>query len=151
MKFLPSLLLTILLLSSCATEKVNLSPISANFTGTSSSKLSADTFENAGNNVEFIKYSSSLTNICNTFPKFKNQEVNKEISRLKFNISEYIYAVKEHNKVGKEKAFYNYEKSYKKIQRLRSGLTEDEQNLLNRFMVNIKTNITLLESLKSTP
>lgn len=150
MKFLLSLLLSALLLSSCATEKVNLSPISANFSN-NSSRLSADTFENTGNNVEFIKYSSDLTNICSTFPKFGNQDVNKEISRLKFNISEYIFAVKEHNKVGKEKAFYNYEKSYKKIQRLRSELNKDEQILLNRFMVNIKTNITLLESLKSTP
>ena len=56
MKFLLSLLLSALLLSSCATEKVNLSPISANFSN-NSSRLSADTFENTGNNVEFIKYS----------------------------------------------------------------------------------------------
>lgn len=104
-----------------------------------------------GTNVELIKYTAELTNTTSSFPKFSDEDVNKEISRLKFNVSEYVYAVKEFNRTGKEKAFYNYENSYKKIQRLRNRLSPDEQNILNRFMVNIKTNITLVESLKSTP
>lgn len=58
--------------------------------------------------------------------------------------------MKEHNTVGKEKALYNYEKSYKKIQKLKNNLNEDEQEILNRFLVNIKTNVTLIESLKDT-
>ena len=77
--------------------------------------------------------------------------MNEEVLALKFTISEYLYAVKEHNMIGKEKSFFNYEKSYKKLQKLKNKLNPEEQDILNRFLVKIKTNISLIESLKDTP
>ena len=140
-----------LLLVSCSVEKVSVSPATALL-----SEVSYDTFTNAADDIEtkieFINYSSELNNAFqNSLISFSKKEVNEEVSALKFTISEYLYAVKEHNTIGKEKSFFNYEKSYKKLQKLKNKLNPEEQDTLNRFLVKIKTNITLIESLKDTP
>ena len=140
-----------LLLVSCSVEKVSVSPATALL-----SEVSYDTFTDAADDIEtkieFINYSSEINNAFqNSLISFSKKEVNEEVSALKFTISEYLYAVKEHNMVGKEKSFFNYEKSYKKLQKLKNKLSPEEQDTLNRFLVKIKTNITLIESLKDTP
>ena len=140
-----------LLLVSCSVEKVSVSPATALL-----SEVSYDTFTNAADDIEtkieFINYSSEINNAFqNSLISFSKKEVNEEVSALKFTISEYLYAVKEHNTIGKEKSFFNYEKSYKKLQKLKNKLNPEEQDTLNRFLVKIKTNITLIESLKDTP
>ena len=140
-----------LLLVSCGIEKVSVSPATALL-----SEVSYDTFADAANGIEtkieFINYSSEINNAFqNSLISFSKKEVNEEVSALKFTISEYLYAVKEHNTIGKEKSFFNYEKSYKKLQKLKNKLNPEEQDTLNRFLVKIKTNITLIESLKDTP
>ena len=98
-----------------------------------------------------MKYSAEITNSFAKNKVYSNDDVNKQIATLKFHITEYLYAVKEYNTVGKEKALYNYEKSYKKLQKQKNKLPEYEQEVLNRFLVNIKTNVSLIESLKNTP
>ena len=140
-----------LLLVSCSVEKVSVSPAT-----TLLSEVSYDTFADAADGIEtkieFINYSSEINNAFqNSLISFSKKEVNEEVSALKFTISEYLYAVKEHNTIGKEKSFFNYEKSYKKLQKLKNKLNPEEQDTLNRFLVKIKTNITLIESLKDTP
>ena len=135
--------------SACATEKNNLSPTTA-LIANISEKTPEDVVKNISDNLDLIKYSSDITNAFSSCSSFLQKPVNEEFSNLKFYITEYLYAVKEHNTMGKEKALYNYEKSYKKIQKLKNNLNEDEQEILNRFLVNIKTNITLIESLKDT-
>jgi hypothetical protein len=140
-----------LLLVSCSVEKVSVSPAT-----TLLSEVSYDTFADAADGIEtkieFINYSSEINNAFqNSLISFSKKEVNEEVSALKFTISEYLYAVKEHNMVGKEKSFFNYEKSYKKLQKLKNKLNPEEQDTLNRFLVKIKTNISLIESLKDTP
>ena len=139
-----------LLLVSCSVEKVSVSPAT-----TLLSEVSYDTFGDAADDIEskieFINYSSEINNAFqNSLISFSKKEVNEEVSALKFTISEYLYAVKEHNMVGKEKSFFNYEKSYKKLQKLKNKLNPEEQDILNRFLVKIKTNISLIESLKDT-
>lgn len=139
-----------LLLVSCSVEKVSVSPAT-----TLLSEVSYDTFADAADGIEtkieFINYSSEINNAFqNSLISFSKKEVNEEVSALKFTISEYLYAVKEHNMVGKEKSFFNYEKSYKKLQKLKNKLNPEEQDILNRFLVKIKTNISLIESLKDT-
>ena len=139
-----------LLLVSCSVEKVSVSPAT-----TLLSEVSYDTFADAADGIEtkieFINYSSEINNAFqNSLISFSKKEVNEEVSALKFTISEYLYAVKEHNTIGKEKSFFNYEKSYKKLQKLKNKLNPEEQDILNRFLVKIKTNISLIESLKDT-
>ena len=140
-----------LLLVSCSVEKVSVSPATALL-----SEVSYDTFADAADGIEtkieFINYSSEINNAFqNSLISFSKKEVNEEVSALKFTISEYLYAVKEHNTIGKEKSFFDYEKSYKKLQKLKNKLNPEEQDILNRFLVKIKTNISLIESLKDTP
>ena len=139
-----------LLLVSCSVEKVSVSPATALL-----SEVSYDTFTDAADDIEtkieFINYSSEINNAFqNSLISFSKKEVNEEVLALKFTISEYLYAVKEHNMIGKEKSFFNYEKSYKKLQKLKNKLNPEEQDILNRFLVKIKTNISLIESLKDT-
>lgn len=135
-----------LALMSCSAEKVNLSPTTTllNANEVSTKSLSKD----INNNVDFIKYSSEITNTLSLRNDFANKEVNKTFADLKFNIAEYIYAIREHNTVGKERAYYNYENSYKKIQKQKSKLTPENQEILNRILVNVKTNLNLISSLE---
>lgn len=134
---------------SCSVEKVNLSPTTPLLT---TQNVSAKSFsKDINDNIDFIKYSSEITNTLSLYDDFSNKEVNKTFSDLKFNITEYLYAIREHNTVGREKAFYNYEMSYKKIQKQKTRLSDDNQEILNRILVNIKTNLNLIESLTSTP
>lgn len=134
------------LMMSCSVEKVNLSPTTSALSDTkniSPQRLSKD----INHNIDFIKYSSEITNTLSLRNDFSNKEVNKTFADLKFNITEYIYAIREHNTVGKEKAYYNYENSYKKIQKQKSKLTPENQEILNRILVNVKTNLNLISSL----
>lgn len=137
-----------LALVSCSVEKINLSPTTSllNAKDISAKNLSKD----INNNVDFIKYSSEITNTLALQNDFSNKEVNKTFSDLKFNITEYLYAIREHNTVGREKAFYNYETTYKKIQKQKSKLSPENQEILNRILVNVKTNLNLIESLNTT-
>ena len=140
-----------LLLVSCSVEKVSVSPAKALLSEVSYDRF-ADAADDIETKIEFINYSSEINNAFqNSLISFSKKEVNEEVSALKFTISEYLYAIKEHNTIGKEKSFFNYEKSYKKLQKLKNKLNPEEQDILNRFLVKIKTNITLIESLKDTP
>ena len=51
-----------------------------------------------------------------------------------------------YNMNGLNNAQRNFEKSYKNLQNLRKFLNQDEDQVLNRYLVRIKTNMTFLES-----
>lgn len=141
-------LVSCILAVSCSVEKVNLSPTSNFLSNAMDKKTLSRVPENMETKADFIKYSSEITNCFHTISTFSDKNTNQEVDALKYNISEYIYAIKEHNTLGKEKAFYRYETSYKKIQKLKKKLPSDEQEILNRFLVKIKTNVYLIKSLK---
>lgn len=139
-----------LLLSFCATEKSNVSPV-VSLMGNVSQSSSENLITNINNKTNFIKYSSDITNTLNSCSAFSNKKVNDEFLVLKFNIYEYIHSVREYNKVGEEKAFYGYEKSYKRLQKLKHKLSDEELQILDRTLIKIKTDITLIKSIKNTP
>ena len=135
---------------SCATERPSASP-TRNLLSNITEKTPNHISRSISNDLNLMKYSVEITNSFAKNKVYSNDDVNKQIATLKFHITEYLYAVKEYNTVGKEKALYNYEKSYKKLQKQKNKLPEYEQEVLNRFLVNIKTNVSLIESLKNTP
>lgn len=98
---------------------------------------------------EAIVYASSISNLVATFPKFRNDAVNKEVSSLKSSLSDYLGAVREFNQFSKHQSLEDFEKYYKKIQKLRKFMVKDDDEVLNRYMVKIKTNINLLEASQS--
>ncbi|MCG2792449.1 MAG: hypothetical protein L6262_02725 [Weeksellaceae bacterium] len=98
---------------------------------------------------EAIVYASSISNLVATFPLFSNGAVNKEVSYLKNSLSDYLGAVRDFNQNSKHKSLQDFEKYYKNIQKLRKFLNADDDELLNRYMVKIKTNINLLEASQS--
>lgn len=98
---------------------------------------------------EAIVYASSISNLIATFPKFRNDAVNREVSSLKVSLSDYLSAVRDFNQSTKYKSLENFEKYYKKIQKLRKFMVQDDEEVLNRYMVKIKTNINLLEASQS--
>ena len=130
--------LLLLLTLSCSAEKINLSPV-----GISSGQNNVYSYSERKN---IIVYSSEITNLLTSFPKFRNDSVNAEITKLKYHIKDYIGAMEAYNVNGLNIAQRNFEKSYKKLQNLRKFLNEDEDQILNRYLVRIKTNMTFLES-----
>lgn len=144
MKRYLSLLFFTILLTSCTVERVNLSPLSSNFAGYTSTN---DIIKDTSKSVEIISYASELTNLVSAFPVFNNTKVDAEVYKLKQNITDYIYAVKKDSAVEKSNAYKDFTDSYKNIQKLKSDLSSEELELLNRYLVKIKTNISLIDSI----
>ena len=130
-------------LASCNTEKVNLSPVSD--LGNSSAYQTTSFTERA----DQINYASEITNLISTLPKFRNDAVNAEASTLKLHLKDYINGLEDYNVRGKKKALANYQKSYQKLQKLKNYLNLDEAEVLNRYLVRIKTSVTILENQQS--
>ncbi|SEW38986.1 hypothetical protein SAMN05421841_2533 [Chryseobacterium wanjuense] len=132
--------------SSCATEKPNFSPLSTSFY---SETKGSDSDRGAKNNIEInVKdnvNASEISNLIATFPQFKNTALNDEITSLKYSLQNYLYAIDANNASGKNRAIKNFEKSYKKIQKLRENLNKDDNEVLNRYLVRLKTNISAIE------
>lgn len=95
---------------------------------------------------EAIVYASSISNLISTFPKFRNDAVNREVSFLKNSLTEYLTSVRDFNASSKSKSLSDFEKYYKKIQKLRKFMIKEDDEVLNRYMVKIKTNMNLLEA-----
>ncbi|MDR2237255.1 MAG: hypothetical protein LBE92_14125 [Chryseobacterium sp.] len=141
----------LIIITSCATEKLNLSPLSNNFysetKGSDSDRGSKKSFDiNIKENVN----ASEISNLISTFPKFKNEKLNEEITSLKYSLQNYLYAIDANNINGKNRAIKSFEKSYRKIQKLRQNIEKDDNEVLNRYLVRLKTNISVIEdSLKN--
>lgn len=136
----------LLIITSCATEKLNLSPLSNNFysetKGSDSDRGAKKGFDiNIKENVN----ASEISNLISTFPKFKNNNLNDEVTSLKYSLQNYLYAIDANNSAGKNRAVKSFEKSYKKIQKLRQQLGKDDDEVLNRYLVRLKTNISVIE------
>lgn len=134
----------LLTIASCATEKPNFSPLSTSFyseTKTSDSEKGKSIDINIKGNVN----ASEISNLIATFPQFKNTALNNEITKLKYSLQNYLYAIDAGNVNGKNKAIKDFEKSYKKVQKLRPNLTNDDDEILNRYLVRLKTNVSAIE------
>lgn len=138
-----SLLLLLLLMQSCAVERVNLSPLSDSFSTYSTSSFISST----GKSLSTVGYTSELTNTLSQFPLFGNEKLNREIGGMKQHVSDYVYAVKKDQSSEKTKAYKNFSVSYKKIQHLKEELSIEDTELLNRYLVKIKTNISLIDAI----
>lgn len=130
--------LILLLAVSCSAEKINLSPIGA--------MSNSSEIHSYGDRKNLIVYSSEISNLITSFPKFKNDAVNDEVGKLKYHLKDYIGAMEAYNMNGLNTAQRNFEKSYKRLQKLRKYLNQDDDQVLNRYLVRIKTNMTFLES-----
>lgn len=137
-----SFVLLLLLLSSCSVEKMNLSPIGDNVSQLSESAIPYSFDEKK----ILIVHSSEITNLISTFPKLRNDAVNAEVSNLKFHLKEYIIAMKSYNLIQMDSSHRKFEKSYRKLQNLRKYLNRDDDEVLNRYLVRIKTSMTLINN-----
>lgn len=99
---------------------------------------------------ERITYSSTISNLVSTFPKFKNVAVNNQVRELKQNLTNYLYAIQTSNAKEKKKSLKSFEDNYKSIQKLRKYLKSDDDQVLNRYLVKIKTNVSLLEAVEKS-
>lgn len=143
-KFFYSLTFFSVLLTSCASEKYGNSPVTASLNQSESSSVTLQQIY--GETMKENINASEITNLIATFPKFSNGGVNKEISVLKLALRNYLYSYEAYNLDGKQRAAKDFEKSYKKIQKLRKYMNKDEDDVLNRYLVRIKTNMAVLES-----
>lgn len=137
-----SYFLLLLLFLSCSVEKINLSPVSERFADSADKKMNYSLTERKN----LIFYSSEITGLIGSFPRFRNDAVNKEVVNLKYHLKDYISAMEEYNINGLNNAHRKFEKSYKKLQKLRRYLNQDEDEVLNRYLVRIKINMSHLNS-----
>ena len=137
-----TLLILTFSLSSCAAEGYNLSPLS--------NSLSSDNdgvFYEAGKfSVDKNINASEISQLISTFPAFRNEGVDTQVAKLKVYLTDYLQALKASNIAGKERSLADIEVSYKKLQKLRKFLDADHNEILNRYLVRIKTNISEIES-----
>jgi len=141
----------LILTTSCATEKLNFSPLSNNFYSEAKGSDSDRAKKSMDINVKENVNASEISNLISTFPTFKNTSLNNEVTSLKYSLQNYLYAIDANNLSGKKRAIKSFEKSYKKIQKLRQQLNKDDDEVLNRYLVRLKTNITVIEdSLKGS-
>ncbi|MFC3160563.1 hypothetical protein ACFOEQ_20710 [Chryseobacterium arachidis] len=96
-------------------------------------------------NIKENVNASEISNLIATFPQFKNTALNTEITALKYSLQNYLYAIDANNPSGKNRTIKDFEKSYKKIQKLRQNLNKDDNEVLNRYLVRLKTNISAIE------
>lgn len=135
---------TITFTVSCSVEKINLSPVADDIVNSAS--ITGNPSRSYDQKTNQVFYSSEITGLLGSFPKFRNDAVNKEISELKIHLNDYIQAMSVYNMNGMEKSYHKYEKSYKKLQKLRNFLNSDEDQVLNRYLVRIKSNMSFLEN-----
>lgn len=136
----------LLLTSSCATEKLNFSPLSNHFySETGSDSDNRGLKKSIDISIKENVHASEISNLISTFPKFKNGSVNDEVVSLKYSLQNYLYAIDANNIQGKKRAVKSFENSYKKIQKLRQHLSKDDDEILNRYLVRLKTNISVIE------
>ncbi len=132
--------------ASCTTEKPNFSPLSNNFySEAKGSDSDNDTPNSIEMNVKENVNASEISNLTATFPQFKSTALNTEITALKYSLQNYLYAIDASNISGKNKALKDFEKSYKKIQKLRKSLNSDDNEVLNRYLVRLKSNVSAIE------
>lgn len=98
---------------------------------------------------EAIVYASTISNLTSSFPKFRNDAVNREVGLMKKSLTSYLEATRSFDSSLKHKSIEEFEQYYKKIQKLRKSISKDDDEVLNRYMVKIKTNINLLEASQS--
>ena len=133
------------ILTSCASEKANISPIT-NIFGSEANISKNDNLDSSFVfNIKQNINASEISNLISTFPKTKNDAVNNEVIVLKSELQNYLYALDAGDKISKDKALKNFEKSYKRTQKLRKFLVQSDDEVVNRYLVRIKTNITLIE------
>jgi len=134
-------ILLLFFIFSCSAEKINLSPVGENSVSLNGS---GPTYS-LSDRKNLIIYSSEITSLIGSFPKFRNDAVNSEVTKLKLHLKDYISAINAYNLVEMENSRIKFEKSYKKLQKLRKFLNKDEDEVLNRYLVRIKTNMSFLQ------
>ncbi len=132
--------------ASCTTEKPNFSPLSNSFySEAQGSDSDHDTRNSIELNIKENVNASEISNLTATFPQFKSTSLNTEVTALKYSLQNYLYAIDASNVPGKNKALKDFERSYKKIQKLRQSLNSDDNEVLNRYLVRLKSNVSAIE------
>ena len=137
--------LTTLFLTSCAAEGYNLSPMSNSLSSANEGVFVEKNEFSIDKNIN----ASEISQLITTFPNFKNDAVDAQVAKLKVHLTDYLQALKAYNVAGKERSLEDIEVCYKKIQKLRKFLDADHNEVLNRYLVRIKTNISEIEAIRS--
>ena len=140
--------IAIILLTSCASEKLNLSPVALFDNETSvkdngSTKMGEVVVINIRKNVN----ASEITGLISSFPKIKNDGINHQVVLMKTSLQNYLHAVESGNKKGREKALKKFESAYKNIQKDKKFLRVDDYEVVNRYLTRLKTNVSIIEDL----
>lgn len=138
-KLILFILLSVIIVS-CSAEKI------AFFSETNSKQNLIDFQKDVSLNVNKVNYMSELSDVVSYIPEFKNEKINEALEKTKFDITDYIYAIREYNRVGEERSFDRLQSDFKKLTKFKNLMSEDEYEVLMRYLVKVKSNISLLKS-----
>ena len=137
----------LVLLTSCASEKMNLSPVAL----FSSSKSDENGASKMGDlvliNIKENVHASDISGLIASFPKIKNDGINYEVGQMKTSLQNYLYAIEAGNKKGRQRSIKNFEGSYKYIQKNKKYLSNEDSEVVNRYLTRLKTNVSIIEDL----
>lgn len=136
----------LLILTSCVAEKSNISPITSTMSKESKGSDAADLTDAFSINIKKNINAAEITNLVGSFPRFSNSRLNAEVSVLKYSLQNYLYAIDVDNVDGKKKSLKKVRKAYQDIQKLRKFLNYNDNEVINRYLVRIKTNIDVIEN-----
>lgn len=126
---------------SCSSENINLSPVSATV-----ADLETDSALLFDDKKKIIIYSSEITNLSASYPKSKNDAVNREFAQLRIYLKDYVQSIETNESSKRAAALGKIQKSFKNLQNLRKYLSIREDEVLNRYMVRIKSNLAKLQA-----
>ena len=131
--------LLLLAMVACRTETQSVSAINGKAIGTAIAN-NQDPVQ-IDEKINHARYKANITNLLSELPSISSH-INTEVGGLKTSIEQYLIAEK--NK--QEERYKSYMDQYKGVQNKMYLLTSSQQEYINRYLVPIKTNMSLLKS-----
>ena len=131
----------LLSLASCRTETQSVSAINGKAVSGVIANNTKDPVQSVDEKINNAKYKANVSNLLVEMPNI-SKDINPELSTLKGSIEQYLQA----EKTQQEQSYKKYMDSYKAVQNKMYLLTSSQQEYINRYLVPIKTNMSLLKS-----
>lgn len=100
--------------------------------------------------LKSIPYAAKATHLLSELPEFKIPKVEGEVKKIKQTTLEYIDAVKKSDAIKRKAALKQFSVSLQNIQKLKKTIPEEQGELLDRYVTQVKTNISRIDSINIT-
>jgi Skp family chaperone for outer membrane proteins len=124
----------------CRTETQSVSAINGKAIGAAIANNSQDPGQ-IDEKINHARYKANITNLLSELPSI-SADINPQVNALKKSIEQYLAS----EKPLQEEQYKKYMDHYKAVQNKMYLLNATQQEFINRYLVPIKTNMSLLKS-----